>query len=182
MQWLSKSNSTNHEADSSQHGTNRDDNFQLHPSGLRIPIAPILDRKISSPLVPAWRNFCRQEEKQESTRTQDIRANSTRDCRPSGKGIILHHSPESNCLVCSLPHAVTLRCCRFFGSRKLLANSGFCVSSCCFGVVHPDVCLKQNSSSPLVLWTCAAIETGLKRRNPFPLRWLRHSARYSGFI
>ena len=32
---------------------NREDHVQLHPSGSRISIVPLLDRKISSPLVAA---------------------------------------------------------------------------------------------------------------------------------
>ena len=57
-------------------------------------------------------------------------------------------------------------------SRKLLASSGFCDSSCFFGV-HHDVCLKQNSG-PLFR-ACATdvqktIDTGLNRKSVVLLR------------
>ena len=58
---------------------NRHDHIQLHLSSSRIPIAPIIDRKISSPLYLLGENFhTRKTEK-----TYLVRANITRDRNPS---------------------------------------------------------------------------------------------------
>ena len=103
---------------------NRDDHVRLHPSDSRIPIAPILNRKISSPLISAWGNFCSQEKTRKTQRHKNTRHMGKQYMRQTfvstEKYQLFHHPPGSNCLVCLLPHAVTLSCCRFFGS---LANS-----------------------------------------------------------
>ena len=72
-------------------GANRDDDGQLLTSGLHIPIAPIIDRKISSPLVPAWGNFAdKKTEKQENRKkTQENKTyRQTVDLKRNG---VLHH-------------------------------------------------------------------------------------------
>ena len=60
-------------------------------------------------------------DKKKNTKTQERQSETDiQSSRPSGKERIIHQPPGSNCLVCSAPHAVTLRYCRFFGD---LANS-----------------------------------------------------------
>ena len=110
---------------------NRDDDARpcpgtvVHPSGLRILIAPILDRKFFSPLVPAWEN-CRQEEKQ---KIEEKKRKEKKKRHPSRRKVmVLRHPPGSNCLLC-LVEAVS-RCCRPIGS---LANS-LQVAACDFVV------------------------------------------------
>ena len=72
---------------------NRDNDARSYPgtavraSGLRIPIAPTLNRKISSPLVPAWRIFFeirRKNRKTEEHKTYGQTVNET-DIRLDGK-------------------------------------------------------------------------------------------------
>ena len=65
---------------------------------------------------------CRQQENTKTEKkTQEMQSKTdTRSNCPPGKEWTLHYPPESNCLVCSAPHAVTVHCYRFFGG---LANS-----------------------------------------------------------
>ena len=65
---------------------------------------------------------------------------------------LFNYPPGSNCLVCWV----------FRWSRKLLASGGLCSS--CFIIVHPDICLKQNSGPLFRIW--ANVETDLKRKVP----------------
>ena len=51
---------------------NRDDNVQLYPSDSRIPIAPILDRKMSLPLVAAWGNFADKKKNRKTEKHKKI--------------------------------------------------------------------------------------------------------------
>ena len=68
--------------------------------------------------------------------------------------------------------------------RILLWSSGLYCSSCCL-VVHPDICLKRNSS--LLFRICASnaqkgIDTGLKRKHFLLLCVLPLNTRYFRFI
>ena len=78
-------------------GANRDDDGQLHSSGLHIPIAPILDRKFSSPLEAAWGNFAdKKTEKQENTKkTQENKPyRQTVDLKRNGVPVLHHLLPD----------------------------------------------------------------------------------------
>ena len=104
-------------------GANRDGDAQLHASDSCIPMAPILYHKISSPLVPAWGKISDKKKKHKNTN----KAKRNRHPEVHLKRIgVLHHPPGSNCLVCSLPHTVTLGCCRIFGGLASFSRPAFC--------------------------------------------------------
>ena len=145
---------------------NRDDDVHLHPCGLRVPIALILDRKISSPLVLPWGNF---GDKKESKKTQEKTYGQTvykiavhldwkgktqeKTYRQTVHKIAVQLDWKgkntrslSRIKLLSLlgtPCCYPLLLVVLRRSRKLLASSGLCVGSCYFFVVYPDVWLKQ---------------------------------------
>ena len=139
---------------------NRDDQVQFHPSASRIAVASILDQTFSSPLVHALRKFA-DKKNRKNTRKKTYRQTAREtDIRLDGN-VTVSPSPSRVKLVALLDqcHPSLLPVNRF--SRKLLASGDLGLSRYCFGV-HPDVCLKQNSSLPcagLVQLTCKTPST-----------------------
>ena len=148
----------------------------IHLEHACIPIVPILDPKISLPLVPTWGDF---SDKKKHRKTQDHKIYGQTihetDIRLDRKVTVF---PVLSFKLFSLlvtPYCHPLLLPVFRGSRKLFASSSLCVgSSYCFDVVRSDVCLKQNSDT-LLVQACATdmqktIDTGLKRKIFFPFR------------
>ena len=139
--------------------------YLIHVS--QLP-APILVLTISSSLVSAWGNFTDKMKKRKAQLHKKRKAKQTHGSTsekewstPSSSRIKLLGFVITPCYHPSLLPVLRR-------SRKLLASSDLSFDSC-FGVLHPDVCLKQNSGT-LLVQACATIETGFRRNIFFLLR------------
>ena len=133
------------------------------------PTALLLEKQLSSPLVPAWENYIQDRKVQERQTGKEKLSGKKTSVSTENNGFL---SPSGVKLLALLGQSPLLLLSANRQSHKLLAGGSLFGNSYFFFVVYPDVWFKQ-SNGTLLVQACTdvqkPIETSLKRENPFPL-------------